>query len=96
MKGRPPYSSIPIKRSSGCRTQQTAERWRRTAILTELKKAAGPKVRATMPPSAYLRREAHGLSVHCSSPGSRGTLDGRGGVARVSETVRKKLRRKRR
>jgi len=48
MKARPPYSSIPIKRSSECRTQRTAERWRRTAILAELKKAAGPKVRATM------------------------------------------------
>jgi hypothetical protein len=96
MKGRPPYSSIPIKRSSGCRTQQTAERWRRTAILAELKKAAGPKVRATMGSFGVPVPKAQGISVHCSSPGSRGTLDGSGGVARASETVCKRLRRKQR
>jgi hypothetical protein len=96
MKARSRYSSIPIKRSSGRRTQRTAEQWRETAILAELKKAAGPKVRAKMGSFDVHEPKAQGISVHYSSPSPRGTLDGSGCVARVSEALHKKLGRKQR
>jgi 3-methyladenine DNA glycosylase AlkD len=63
MKARSRSSSTPTKRSSGRRTQQSAERWTKDAVLAELKKAGDPEVRAKMAYFGVNVPKAHGVST---------------------------------
>jgi 3-methyladenine DNA glycosylase AlkD len=63
MKAQSQSSSIPTKRSSGRRSQRTAERWTKAAVLAELKKAADPEVRAKMAYFGVNVPKAHGISA---------------------------------
>ncbi len=63
MKDRLRFSSIQTKRSKAARPRGGDREWTRTAVLSELKSLADPRVRARMAQFGVVVPKAHGISA---------------------------------